>query len=79
MCFLKYSMCWHDNLNKIFLFILRFDVDVPGGSSYKESSFTEAGKLLTYEQDLKVKSIFDFLLHSWLYLIDLTRNHFYDM
>lgn len=23
--------------------VLRFDVDIPGGRSYKESSFTEAG------------------------------------
>ena len=44
--------------------MLRFDVDVPGGSSYKEGSFTEAGKLFTFKQDLKVKRIFGFLLHS---------------
>lgn len=28
---------------KQFLSVLRFDVDVPGGRVYKESSFTEAG------------------------------------
>lgn len=28
-------------------FIRRFDVDVPGGRVYKESSFTEAGRIFT--------------------------------
>lgn len=33
-----------ENTNCDLCFIYRFDVDVPGGAVYKESSFTEAGK-----------------------------------
>lgn len=46
---------WNDDLKKIFIFFWRFDVDVPGGRSYKESSFTEAGKLVTYIWNEKEK------------------------
>lgn len=45
---LEYLSYQYKILSSISVLFSRFDVDVPGGAVYKESSFTEAGKWFPY-------------------------------
>ena len=59
------GLCWYSTINKNFLSVSRFDVDIRGESSYKESDTTVAGEFLGHvNRYFKIKEDYAFFLHT---------------